>query len=156
MNNSIFFNLGFYAACWAHFMYHEELWPTSVGHPVSSFNSSLDFAGGKHHQKIIIPIFRHVLQNFAIPGCFPYNSYYYIFYLLFVWLVCFCSLWLYFSPGKGKDHHSVSSEWRSTWFQSNTGLSTTQYEQIPIIFGVWPFWPTPFFFRSIAFWQVYG
>ena len=92
MNNSIFLNLGFYAACWAHFMYHQELWPTSVGHPVSSFNSSLDFAGGKHHQKIIIPIFRHVLQNFAIPGCFPYNSYCYIFYLLssdwFVFAVC--------------------------------------------------------------------
>ena len=27
-----------------------------------------------------------------------------------------------------------------------TGLSSTQYEQIPIIFGVWPFWLTPFFF----------
>ena len=38
---------------------------------------------------------------------------------------------------------------------SNTGLSNTQYEQIPIIFGVWPFWLTHFFFRSITFWRVY-
>ena len=35
-------------------------------------------------------------------------------------------------------------------------ISSTQYEQIPIIFGVWPFWLTPFFFRSITFWRVYG
>ena len=27
---------------------------------------------------------------------------------------------------------------------------------VPIIFGVWPFWLTPFFFRSITFWRVYG
>ena len=39
---------------------------------------------------------------------------------------------------------------------SNTGLSSTQYEQIPIILGVWPFWLTPFFFRSITFWRAYG
>ena len=38
----------------------------------------------------------------------------------------------------------------------NTGLSSTQYEQIPIILGVWPFWLTPFFFRSITFWRAYG
>ena len=40
---------------------------------------------------------------------------------------------------------------------SNTGLSSTQYEQIPITFGVWPFWLNPFFFFwSITFWQAYG
>ena len=39
-------------------MSHHELWP-SVSHP---FNSSLGFAGGKHFQKITIPIFRLVLQ----------------------------------------------------------------------------------------------
>ena len=39
---------------------------------LSSFNSSLGFAGGKHYPKINIPTFRHVLQNFTIPGCFPY------------------------------------------------------------------------------------
>ena len=47
-----------------------------------------------------------------------------------------------------QDHHGFSSGWSSTWFHSNTGLSSTQYEQIPIIFGVWPFWLTPFFFFS--------
>ena len=68
-------------------------------------------------------------------------------------------LWvvLWWAPSaKRKDNHRVSSGWSSTWFHSNTGLSSTQYEQIPIIFGVWPFWLTPFFFWSITFWRVYG
>ena len=66
-------------------------------------------------------------------------------------------LWgfLWWAPSaKRKDHHGVSSGWSSTWFHSNTGLTGTQYEQIPIIFGVWTFWLTVFFFRSIIFWQV--
>ena len=50
----------------------------------------------------------------------------------------------------------VSSGWSSVWHRSNTGLSSTQYEQIPIILGVWPFWLTPFFFWSITFWRAYG
>ena len=45
-----------------------------------------------------------------------------------------------------KDHHGVSSGWSSVWHRSNTGLSSTQYEQIPIILGVRPFWLNPFFF----------
>ena len=57
-------------------MCHHELWPTSVSHPFSSLNSSLGFAGGKHYEKITIPIFRLVLQNFAILGCFPYIIFY--------------------------------------------------------------------------------
>ena len=68
-------------------------------------------------------------------------------------------LWgfLWWAPSaKRKDHHGVSSGWSSVWHRSNTGLSSTQYEQIPIILGVWPFWLTPFFFRSITFWRVYG
>ena len=40
----------------------------------------------------------------------------------------------------------VSSGWSSVWHRSNTGLSSTQYEQIPIMLGVWPFWLTSFFF----------
>ena len=45
--------------------------------------SSFGFAGGKLHQKITIPLFRLVLQNFAIPGCFPYILLYcYLFSLL--------------------------------------------------------------------------
>ena len=31
-------------------------------------------------------------------------------------------------------------------FTQNTGLSSTQYEQIPLIFWVLPFWLTLFFF----------
>ena len=74
-------------------MCHHELWPTSLSHPFSSLNSSLCFAGGKHYQKITIPIFRLVLQNFAIPGYFPYILFYrYPFSLLssgwFVITVC--------------------------------------------------------------------
>ena len=76
LNNPICLNLGLCAACWTHFMCHHELWPTSVSHPFSSFNSFLGFDGGKHYQKIINPIFRLVLQNFAIPGCFPYILFY--------------------------------------------------------------------------------
>ena len=83
------------------------------------------------------------------------------------WLTWLCStefrgwvgLWgfLWWAPSaKGKDHHGVSSGWSSVWHRSNTGLSSTQYEQIPIILGVWPFWLTPFFFRSITFWRAYG
>ena len=57
---------------------------------------------------------------------------------------------------KGKDHHGVSSGWSSVWHRSNTGLFSTQYEQIPIILGVWQFCLTPFFFRSITFWRAFG
>ena len=38
-----------------------------------------------------------------------------------------------------KDHHGANSGWSSVWHRSNTGVSSTQYEQIPIILGVWPF-----------------
>ena len=68
-------------------------------------------------------------------------------------------LWgfLWWAPSaKRKDHHGVSSGWSSAWHRSNTGLSSTQYEQIPIILVVWTFWLTPFFFRSITFWRAYG
>ena len=54
---------------------------------------------------------------------------------------------LWWAPSaKRKDHHGVSSGWSSVWHRSNTGLSSTQYGQIPIILGVWPFWLIPFFF----------
>ena len=76
-------------------------------------------------------------------------------YHMFVWnWGGWVGLWgfLWWAPSaKGKDHHGVSSGWSSVWHRSNTGLSSTQYEQIPIILGVWPFWLTPFFFRSITF-----
>ena len=64
LNNPIFSNLGLCAACGAHFMCPHELWLTLVSHPFS-LNSSLGFAGGKCYQKITIPIFRLVLQNFV-------------------------------------------------------------------------------------------
>ena len=73
-------------------------------------------------------------------------------------LMGWVGLWgfLWWAPsGKRKHHQGVSSGWSSVWRCSNTGLSSTQYEQIPIILGVWPFWLTPFF-RSITFWWAYG
>ena len=74
-------------------MSHHELLPTSASHPFSSRNSYIGFAGRKHYQKTTIPIFSHVLQNFAIPGYFPYILFYrYLFSLLssgrFVIAVC--------------------------------------------------------------------
>ena len=50
-NNPIFSNLGSCAECWAHFMCHHKLWPTSVSHAFSSLSGSFGFAGGKHEQK---------------------------------------------------------------------------------------------------------
>ena len=64
---------------------------------------------------------------------------------------------LWWAPSaKRKDHHGVSSGWSSVWHCSNTGLSSSQYQQISIILGVWPFCLTPFFFRSITFWRADG
>ena len=68
-------------------------------------------------------------------------------------------LWgfLWWAPSaKRKGQRGVNSGWNSTWFHSNTGLSGTQYEQSPIVFWVWSFWLTPFFFQSITYWRVYG
>ena len=79
--------------------------------------------------------------------------------ILLTWGLGWVGLWgfLWWAPSaKRKDHHRVSSGWSSAWHHSNTGLSSTQYEQIPIILGVWPFWLTQFFFRSITFWRAYG
>ena len=93
-STSIKNNIMLCAACWAHFTCHHELWLASVGHPLSFLNnSSWGLSGGKHYQNITIPIFRLVLQNFAIPGCVPYIPFYrYIFSLLssgwFVVAVC--------------------------------------------------------------------
>ena len=73
LNNLIFSKMGLCAAYWACFMCHHGLglWLTSARHPFSFLNSSLGLAGGKC-QKIIIPIFRLIPQNIALPCCFLY------------------------------------------------------------------------------------
>ena len=78
LNYPIFPNLGLCVPCCAHFMCHHELWPTPMSHDFSFPTSSLVFAGGKHYQKVNLPIFRLVLKNFAIQGCSPYilSNYY--------------------------------------------------------------------------------
>ena len=97
-----FFNLGLCAVCWAHFMCHHKLWPTLVSHShaFSSLNSSIGFVGGKHYQEITFPIFWLVLQNFAIPGCFPYILFYhYLFSLLSLgWFVIAWLVWIFLVP----------------------------------------------------------
>ena len=58
----------------------------SISEPplLSSQYKSLGLVGGKHYQKIIIPMIRLVFQNFAIPGYLPYSLFYhYPFSLLF-------------------------------------------------------------------------
>ena len=40
------------------------------------------------------------------------------------------------------EDYGVSSGWSSIWLNSNIGLSSTQYEKISFIFGVWSFWQT--------------
>ena len=95
LNNPIFSNLGLCIAYWACFICHHELWPTWESHPFSYLNSSVGFAGGKHYQKITIAVFRLVLQNFTIPGCFTFILFYRnLFSLLssglFVIAVCGC------------------------------------------------------------------
>ena len=70
LNNTKLSNLGPNSA---RFIYLDKLRATSVSHPSFHPISSLGFAGGKHLQKIIIPIFRLVIQNVAPPGYFFYR-----------------------------------------------------------------------------------
>ena len=44
--------------------------------PFSFLNYSLGLTGGKYYHKITIPVFRVVLQNFAISCYFPYILFY--------------------------------------------------------------------------------
>ena len=53
LNNPIFSNLGLCAACWARFMCHHELWPTSVSNPFSFLNSSLGLTGENITRKLL-------------------------------------------------------------------------------------------------------
>ena len=78
LNNPIFSNMGLCGACWAHFMCHHELWLILVRHLSSSLNNSLVRPCWRKtdYQKSTMPIFRLVLQNFALPGCFPYILFY--------------------------------------------------------------------------------
>ena len=76
--------LGLCATYWAHFMSSRIV--ANISESPSPLNSSLGLTEGKHYQKITVPILRLVLQNFALPGCFPYNLFY-------------CTLFSLLSPG---------------------------------------------------------
>ena len=85
-----------YDPCWAHFMCHLEVWPKSVGHPLSILNSSSGLRGGKHYQKITILIFRIFPKNLLPRLPFLYSFLFRSCILTFFKLVCYCSIWLYF------------------------------------------------------------
>ena len=64
------------------------------------FSSSWGLTGGKHYQKITIATFRFVFQFFFTNPCyFPYIFFCRYLFSLFFSLVCYCSVWLYFSQG---------------------------------------------------------
>ena len=85
-------NLGFCAVCWAHFVFHYKLWPTSVSHPSSVLNSSLGLAGRNHYQKTTILVFRVVLQKFCYSRLLSLYSFLSLYSLLIVFrFVCYCS-----------------------------------------------------------------
>ena len=68
-------------------------------------------------------------------------------------------LWgfLWWAPSaKRKDHHGVSSGLSSVWHRSNTGLSSTHYEQTQLYLGFGHFGWLSSFFRSKTFWRAYG
>ena len=94
LNNPIFSNLGLCAACWAYFMCHHKLWPTSVSHPFS-LNSSSGLTGGKYYKKITIAIFRLILQNFfffRLLFLYPFQWLYYPYFLLVELLLQYVTL----------------------------------------------------------------
>ena len=77
LNNPTFSNLMLFAACWAHFMCHHELWPTSVNHPFSSLKSFFFWSR-------LLSLYSFLSLSLL---------------LTFFWLGCYCSMWLYLSQG---------------------------------------------------------
>ena len=88
--------LGLCAACWARFMCHQKLWPTSVSRPFSFLNSFLGLVGAKYYQKITIHISIELFFKMLFFLIFFLSL---AFLLTFVWFGCYCSLWLCFRPG---------------------------------------------------------
>ena len=123
-------------------------------------------------QVLILKFHIKLLLYILLWGCHIHKSYTWFVMLLFCYALICLVLWKFSfywygvggavrflvvgTIGQRGRPPRVSSGWSSVWHRSNTGLSSTQYEQIPIILGVWPFWLTPFFFRSITFWRAYG
>ena len=91
LNNPIFWNLGLYAACWAHFACHDELWATSMSHPSSLINrktlpvkyySYLWTSSSKFCSPTLLSLYSFLSLSFS-----PYFS---------LWEIIFpmCRLWL--------------------------------------------------------------
>ena len=73
----------------------EHKYPISFLHTCSYFGIAVI----KHYQDIPIPIFRLVVQKFALLSCISCICDILLFLLDFFWLGCYCCIWLYFSPG---------------------------------------------------------
>ena len=56
LNDLILSNLGLRAACWAYFMCHHELWPTSMSRPFSSLNSSFGLTEGENISRKLLSL----------------------------------------------------------------------------------------------------
>ena len=76
-----FFNSGLCATCWAHFVCHHKLWPTSVSHPfpflhkpclrITLPENTIPIFSRKIFQNFAFPS-RKAFQNFAFLSYFPY------------------------------------------------------------------------------------
>ena len=73
----------------------------------------------KYYHKIIIPIFRLVLQHFALSGCFLYILFYC--YIFSCWLGCYCRMWL-FKSGNQLSIRGIIN-WRNCHFQWQVNLT---------------------------------
>ena len=93
LNNRISSNLGKCVVCWAHLMCHHELWSTSVSHPFSFSKAWKDY------QKITIPILDVLLKTLLFHVASLIFSVILLFLLTLFWLVWYCRLGFYFSPG---------------------------------------------------------
>ena len=95
LNNPIFSNLGLCASCWAHFVCHQKLWPTSLSHPFSSLNRSLGFTEGNITRNYY-PYLLNYFSKFCFSRLLLWYSFLSLYFLLtFFWVGCYCSMWLF-------------------------------------------------------------
>ena len=91
MNNP-FSNSGLFAACWALYMCHHELWSASQNQPSSFLNSSLGHTGRNHYRKIILSLdlfFKWLLPHCCLQMLAEANaSMYHLYLVMFIWHFC--------------------------------------------------------------------
>ena len=98
-----YFEFRLCAAYWAHFMCHNESWPTLVICPFSFINMEENII-----RKYCLPIFGFVFQTFEFPDFFPCiqsNSCHLSFSIF--WLGCYSSMWRFFGPRKSSANRHI-------------------------------------------------